>query len=332
MDEGKEPNFFILGAPKTASTSLYDLFSKHPQIYCPTVKEPGYFTRHDVKDEIVAETPHLQSYRRYLSLYGGASADQIVRCDGSTSYLRHPDAMREIVKLYPNAVFVALYRYPVELVSSYHSYLVHEGWEDIPTLESAWNAQEMRQAGERIPSAARRTSSVVYADVPKLGAQMEMARGILGDRLHIYSMMQVRADTDAVMRELQQILGLTHHDLGPLPSLNFARTARNKTLNAMIKDPPGWVKTAKTAVKNMLGVSSLGVRAKLENVNLVRTQRKISDDMKTVLRDFYRSDVAPLSKVVERDLEKDWGWEHMRVKCPPRVVRCKVQHDAAYAP
>ncbi|MEO0329686.1 MAG: sulfotransferase [Pseudomonadota bacterium] len=308
MDEGKDPNFFILGAPKTASTSLYDLFSKHPQIHCPSVKEPGYFTRHEVKSETIAETPHLQSYDLYRSLYASATADHVVRCDGSTSYLRHPDALREILELYPDAVFVALYRDPVELISSYHGYLVHEGWEDLPTLESAWDVQDMRRAGECIPAAARRTSSVVYADVAKLGAQIETAREILGDRLHIYSMMEVRANTDAVMRDLQRILGLTHYDLGALPSLNFARTARNETLNALIKNPPSWVKSAKKVVKKTLGVSSLGVRAKLEGVNSVRKTRKISDEMTTTLRKYYRSDVARLSKIVGRDLENDWGW------------------------
>ncbi len=37
------PNFFIVGAPKAGTTSLYHLLTQHPQIYMSPVKEPCYF-------------------------------------------------------------------------------------------------------------------------------------------------------------------------------------------------------------------------------------------------------------------------------------------------
>jgi hypothetical protein len=37
------PNFFIAGAPKTGTTSLYHYLRQHPQIYVSPVKEPCYF-------------------------------------------------------------------------------------------------------------------------------------------------------------------------------------------------------------------------------------------------------------------------------------------------
>src|SRR5580698_9447323 len=40
---GMPPNFFIVGAPKAGSTSLYHYLDQHPQIYMCPVKEPCHF-------------------------------------------------------------------------------------------------------------------------------------------------------------------------------------------------------------------------------------------------------------------------------------------------
>ena len=37
------PNFFIVGAGKAGTTSLYNYLRQHPQIYMSPVKEPGHF-------------------------------------------------------------------------------------------------------------------------------------------------------------------------------------------------------------------------------------------------------------------------------------------------
>src|SRR5579863_966303 len=41
---GRVPNFFIAGAPKAGTTSLYHYLRQHPQIYMSPVKEPVYFS------------------------------------------------------------------------------------------------------------------------------------------------------------------------------------------------------------------------------------------------------------------------------------------------
>jgi Sulfotransferase family len=37
------PNFFIVGAPKAGTTSLYYYLGQHPDVYMSPVKEPNYF-------------------------------------------------------------------------------------------------------------------------------------------------------------------------------------------------------------------------------------------------------------------------------------------------
>ncbi len=39
------PNFFIVGAPKAGTTSLYHYLGQHPDVYMSPVKEPNYFAQ-----------------------------------------------------------------------------------------------------------------------------------------------------------------------------------------------------------------------------------------------------------------------------------------------
>ena len=37
------PNFFIVGAQKAGTTSLYHYLNQHPQVYMSPIKEPFFF-------------------------------------------------------------------------------------------------------------------------------------------------------------------------------------------------------------------------------------------------------------------------------------------------
>jgi len=39
----KYPNFFIVGAARCGTTSLYNYLQQHPQVYMSPIKEPHFF-------------------------------------------------------------------------------------------------------------------------------------------------------------------------------------------------------------------------------------------------------------------------------------------------
>lgn len=64
------PDFFIVGAPRCGTTSMYEFLRAHPQVFMPANKEPHYFgsdlrRQHAPMDE-----------REYLELFEGARGDQ----------------------------------------------------------------------------------------------------------------------------------------------------------------------------------------------------------------------------------------------------------------
>lgn len=74
--EIKEPNFFIVGAAKSGTSSLAYYLGQHPDVYMSPVKEPCYFL----------SDFGLDDYNEYISLFRGAG-DALAVGEASTGYL-----------------------------------------------------------------------------------------------------------------------------------------------------------------------------------------------------------------------------------------------------
>ncbi|MBL6657920.1 MAG: sulfotransferase [Flavobacteriales bacterium] len=121
----KCPNFFIVGAPKSGTTSLYHYLKQHPDICIPE-KEPRYFIKDsilEVSDEDPIKPYLLRSSvldeKEYFDLYKGKT--EKILCDSSTQYLFHHDEVIPKIKALQNEPkILILLRNPVE--RSYSNY------------------------------------------------------------------------------------------------------------------------------------------------------------------------------------------------------------------
>ncbi len=72
----KQPNFFIVGAAKAGTTSLWKLLKKHPNIFMPEdelYKEPAFFS--DIRP---------MSFQQYLDIFSSASSSDLLIGEAST--------------------------------------------------------------------------------------------------------------------------------------------------------------------------------------------------------------------------------------------------------
>ncbi len=62
------PNFFVVGAPKAGTTSLYNYLDQHPAIYMSPVKEPAFFAPDlvELKQQLGIAEPDDTELRAYL--------------------------------------------------------------------------------------------------------------------------------------------------------------------------------------------------------------------------------------------------------------------------
>ena len=117
------PNFYIVGAPKCGTSSVWAYLRGHPEVFFPPIKEPHFFTA------------PAQSLERYQSLYRKAAGYKAIG-DASTSYLWQASASGRIREVSPEARILILLRDPVERAYSHYDMAVRTGKERLPFAEA----------------------------------------------------------------------------------------------------------------------------------------------------------------------------------------------------
>jgi hypothetical protein len=110
------PNFFIIGAQKAGTSSLYNYLKSHPQIFMSEDKEPQYFAT-------ARNWSRGQDW--YESLFDDAGNATAIG-EASTVYSKHPvhhDVPERIAGLIPEARLIYLVRHPVERIRSHYEHL-----------------------------------------------------------------------------------------------------------------------------------------------------------------------------------------------------------------
>lgn len=104
--EGKRiklPDFLIVGAAKSGTTSLYYYLKQHPQIFLPEIKEPWFFSFMDSPPSYVSPDPLkgvIWRLEDYLKLFDFSKDGQIIG-EASPSYLyTYQTTIKNIKKVY----------------------------------------------------------------------------------------------------------------------------------------------------------------------------------------------------------------------------------------
>lgn len=104
------PNFLIVGAAKSGTTSLYEYLRQHPQIFMPEQKEPSFFA--------AAEAGGLNDIHSYQELFHDVT-DETAIGEASVAYLADTNAAQKIHdSLGPDTKIVVLLRNPVNMAYS----------------------------------------------------------------------------------------------------------------------------------------------------------------------------------------------------------------------
>lgn len=109
MNADPGPNFFIIGAAKAATTSLFSLLQLHPQAGMARGKEPHYFTNN-----------YNHPWERYAAHFKHVRGRKAIG-DASTSYSRlriHPLVVDRIRHHVPDAKIIYMVRHPLKRMES----------------------------------------------------------------------------------------------------------------------------------------------------------------------------------------------------------------------
>lgn len=287
----KKVNLFILGAPKCGTTSLYTYLNNHPEIFMSPIKEPHYFNTDSGERGVTNKT-------EYEKLYAQSLENHKYRGEASTWYLYSDKAVINILKYNPNARFIVMLRNPCEMAPSLHKQLQLNRRETITDFREAWNLQDQRRKGLRIPKECRDNRLLLYGEVCKLGEQLErLYRRVDKDRIKVVLLDHLRKNPEKEMKSIETFLGIKEWLPADFPVVNPATKRRSSIVQYFLMQS--------LKLKESLGLSfSFGVGEGLDRMNTKRASLNVDIKMRSELLAYFKEDICKIEKMLDINLEK----------------------------
>lgn len=253
------PDYIIIGAAKSGTSSLFFALKNHPAVIPPVTKEIHFFDHNFARGSrwYRAHFPSTDDRAR------GASGPGFATGEATPYYLAHPHAPERVAGTAPDARLIALLRDPVDRAYSHYHHQVRAKIEPF-TFEDAIDAEEERvgddlrrlHADPSHRGAAHHTygyvSAGMYAD------QLERwFRFVPRERLLIMRSEDLYADPGTAFRRVVEHIGLPQwqperfvhrnegdygQDMRPETRKRLARifAPHNRRLYAIIGRDLGW--------------------------------------------------------------------------------------------
>ncbi|HET9811350.1 MAG TPA: sulfotransferase [Sphingomicrobium sp.] len=230
---------FIVGAPRCGTTTMSRLLQAHPQVAFPFVKEPHFFSLHDLRGLSEAKLRERVEDDYLGHFFKPLKAGQSVGADGSVSYLYTPEQMEPVLKLWPESRFVIGVRDPMTLLPSLHQRLIYIGDETLTRFADAWAAVPDRAEGKRIPRSCADPRWLRYDEAGRFGTYVERLFAAVGrERCLVVVFDDLVSDPAHEFRRILDFLGLDQIDPAKIQAERESRGVRYHWLQRLLKRPP----------------------------------------------------------------------------------------------
>lgn len=294
-----KPNFFIVGAPKCGTTSLWSYLKDHPEIYMPSLKEL-YFFDVDLWEKR-SERPWARlnggrkpSLEQYLGCFSAAGEQKRIG-EATASYLRSQRAATEIKAFNPEAQIIIMLRSPVDLLHSLHSNSLRDHLEPISDFEAALEADAKRPDGK----------GRGYRNYTNFPEQVQRYFDLFGrENVHTIIYDDLKKSSAVVGRDTLRFLGVSPDFAADFPLANPNKNVRNAHLETILERQP----RALSGICRALIPARLRaqIRSRLFSPKLVvRPRSPMRAELRRRLQKEFEPKVDQLSAILGRDLS---GW------------------------
>lgn len=292
----RKPDFFIVGAPRCATTALHNYLGRHPDIYVPKVKESHHFAT-----DLLGRDDCYRSTDNYLALFACAT-NEIIIGEASVFYLYSKYAARNIYDFNNRARIIVVLRNPTEMLASYHAQLLYKGDEYIRDLNVALEAEEQRRKGLMLPRKIRFKEKLYYSDIVCFSEQLKRYLDTFGKQaVHVVIYDDLKLNPEVVLRQALEFLGVDPMFQTEFNVINPHKRARSAALRALLRNSP---RKTKSVVRTVL---PRAVRHEVRNIimrfnTLYEPRPSMRGDMKTYLQAKFAKEVEILTGLIGRDL------------------------------
>ena len=309
----KIPNFFIVGAPKAGTTSLYHYLGQHPQVYVSPLKEPNFFAA-EVREEncepwlrrrIARDNRSLRKFlsgpmtekrfggiidtwEDYVRLFAHASHESAVG-EASVCYLWSPTAPERIAGRIPDAKILIMLRDPAERAFSQYLQAFGSG-------EVRWSFREHIQRNRH----HRSRQFCLYYPFLEFGLYSEQVERYMtrfGRNVWVGFHEDFKEQPREMLRSIFQFLGV---------NTEFAPDVTRHHMEAQVAAWPAarcLKRVGAWRVAARVMPSSLRPLIRRALIRKAETNRMDPADRRFLI-DFYRDDVGRLANLLGRDVDR----------------------------
>ncbi len=291
-DNTRQPNFFIVGAPKCGTTSMVEYLRQHLDVFIP-FRELHFFGSDIFRDKKLTEED-------YLDCFSKARNEKRVG-EKSTWYLYSKKAASEIKKFSPHAKIIIQIRNPVDMVYSLHSDFLRSGQENIINFEKALEAEEDRRKGLRIPKRTVDSPKLLsYSEIPLYAEQIKRYVEVFGwKQIHIIVFDDLVKDTLNTYREVLRFLDVDDQFTPDLKIYNAAYPRRSMLLQIFMKS--FWAKKIGRTLLPYITRCIIGQTISHWNISN-KLKPPMKKHVRKRLQKQFEPEVKRLSKLLNRDL------------------------------
>jgi hypothetical protein len=310
MAEQKLPNFFVVGAAKAGSTSVYNYLSRHPEVYMSPVKEPHYFasdmdTEHfrdnykpvmnkdltaylegDMKEPVFQA--YIRDWSQYLKLFKNVKNEKAIG-EVSNSYLYSSTAAKNIHDKIPGAKIIIILRNPVERAFSHYIMDLRIGYTEPPFINALKKDMALPLKGWGV--------SNLYVEIGLYFEQVKRYAELFPkEQLHIVLFDNLKKDTEGEMKKIFSFVGVNPDvQINYNESYNESTLPRNKVIGDLYKN--------KKIRETITGLIPKALKKQFKKAALTnKTLPAITEEERSFLKDIFNNDISHLSKLIGRDL------------------------------
>lgn len=290
------PNFLIIGAAKSGTTSLYYYLNQHPEIYMSPVKEPRFFALEgeDLNfknpDQGINESS-VTDIDRYHHLFEGVSDEKAVG-EASPLYLYSPKAVERIKHYVPDAKLIAVLRNPVDRAFSCYTHLIRENYEVLPFSE-ALIEENNRIQNNWAHLWHYREGGYYYQQLKRYFDVFDR------EQIRIYRYEDLNSNSVEVVQDVFQFLGVNDNFKPDLTRMNVSGVPKSRLLHYLF-DKGNPLRTRLTPLFSKKIRKNFARQVRKWNLQ----QNKISiypEDRRQLIEDF-REDILKLQDLITLDL------------------------------
>ncbi len=307
----KKANLFIVGHPRSGTSSLHHYLRQHPDIFMTAIKEPNFFS-HDFRNQ--SDKIHKRKlyfpYRtenQYVRLYNKWEHEKIAG-EASATYLCSTVSAQKIFDYNAGAKFIMMFREPVEFLHSLHSAAIFALGEHHTDFKTAIAAEKDRRAGLGFSKRVITPSWLFYSEFVKYTEQVQRFLARFDQaQIKIILFDDFKKNTPQMYKDILNFLGVDSNFSPGFDIVNPNKQIRWPLLKKYSLDSPYFRK----ALRLLFSDDTYAALKNFYKTRMVKYEprKPVDDDLRLELMQQFKPEVEKFGNFLKRNLVSIWGYD-----------------------